>query len=70
MDNAGENMKLIERCKCTEWKLGIKKFELTAIDTPQQSSLAEVSFGTIYNRTRVMVHGKNIPDRQCHLLFP
>jgi hypothetical protein len=70
MDNAGENMKLIERCKSSDWKLGIKKFELTARDTPQQNSLAEVGFATLYNRGRAMMHGANIPDHEWNRLMP
>ena len=36
MDNAGKNKKLIEMCGSVKWKLGIKKFELTARDTPSK----------------------------------
>ena len=36
MDNTGKNKKLIARCKSSDWKLGIRKFELMARNTPQQ----------------------------------
>ena len=61
MDNAGENKKLIEMCGSAKWKLGIKKFELTARDTPQQNALAEIGFTTIRNRMRAMLSRANIP---------
>ena len=61
MDNAGENLKLIERCKSADWKLGIKKFELTARDTPQQNSAAEVKFPAISGRAHAMMYRSNVP---------
>ena len=60
LDNAGENVKLKERCESSDWKLDIK-FEFTARDTPQQNSLAEVSFATIANRGRALMWQANIP---------
>jgi hypothetical protein len=69
MDNAGENLKLMERAKSSDWKLGIHKFELTARDTPQQNALAEVGFDTLGNRARAMLHRANVPDTHRHLLF-
>ena len=45
MDNAGENLKLIERLRSADWKMGISKFELTTRNTPQQNSIVEVGFG-------------------------
>ena len=56
MDNAGKNMKLIKRCKSSDWKLGIKKFELTARNTPQQNHLAEIGFTTLANQMHAMLH--------------
>jgi hypothetical protein len=56
MDNGGENIKLIERCKSAQWQLGIKKFELTARDTPQQNAPVEVGFNTLAT-SRKCVHG-------------
>jgi hypothetical protein len=70
MDNAGENMALIERCKSADWKLGIKKFELTARDTPQQNSPVEDGFGTLYNRARAFPHKAHIPDSKRYLFIP
>ena len=37
------------------------EFELTARDTPQQNSLAEVGFATLANRGRAMMHRANLP---------
>ena len=61
MDNAGENVKLIEWCKSADWKLGIKKFELKACDTPQQNSVVEVKFPTISGRAHAMMYCANVP---------
>ena len=69
MDNSGENMTLIERCKSAYWKLGIKKFELAGRETPQQNSLVEGCFSTIGNRTRSMLYYANIHLSQQHILF-
>ena len=69
MDNSGENMALIDRCQNSDWKLRIKKYELTARDTPQQNSLVEVGCGTLYNRARALLHCANIPDNQRHIFF-
>ena len=70
MDNGGENIKLMHRCQSADWKLGIKKFELTARDTPQQNALSEIGFATINNRSRSLMYRANIPIRIRHLLYP
>lgn len=70
MDNAGENLALMERCKSAAWQLDIKEFELTARDTPQQNSLAEVAIATLYNRGRALIHAAFIPNEIRHLVFP
>ena len=70
MDNAGENIKLMDRCKSLSWKLGIRKFELTAQNTPQQNALTEVGFATIVNQMHAMLHCANIPDEIRHIVVP
>ena len=69
MDNAGENMNFMERCKSADWKLGIKKFELTARDTPQQNAPVEVGFATIGNRAQALMYRANVPTSHRHILF-
>ena len=60
LDNAGENKLLKKRCESKDWKLDIH-FEFTARDTPQQNSLAEVSFATVASRGRALMIQANIP---------
>ena len=54
-DNAGENIKLERRTASSDWKLNID-FEYTARNTPQQNSLVEKGFDTLYNRGRAMLN--------------
>ena len=70
MDNAGENKKLQTACESAEWNIGIKKFEFTPHNTPQQNSLVKVAFNTIGSRAKAMLSDANIPDLKRHLLFP
>ena len=69
MDNAGENVKLKFRCESADWKLGIKHFEFTSRDTPQQNSLVEVGFATLGNRARAMMFRANVPAEYRSKLF-
>eukprot|EP00957_Ditylum_brightwellii_P002157 165917-Ditylum_brightwellii.AAC.1 len=59
-DNAGENKLFKKKSDSADLKLNVK-FEYTASETPQQNSLAEVSFATIGNRGRTMMIGANVP---------
>ena len=68
LDNAGENQKLVARCKSVAWKLPIK-FEYTACDTLQKNSLVEVGFSTIGNRGRSMMAAVNIEVQTNFLLL-
>jgi len=43
MDNAGENKALQSRVNSVDWKLNIK-VEYTALNTPQENSLAKQNF--------------------------
>ena len=70
MDNAGENLKLMERCKSADWKLGVKKFELTARDSPQQNAVAEVKLATMGDRGRAMMDRANIPPEMLMVMYP
>ena len=54
MDNAGENKKLEARMNGAEWKLNIEP-EYTAVNTPQQNHLAELSFHILANRGRALM---------------
>ena len=67
-DNAGENLKLDNRLKSADWKLNVK-FEYTARNTPQQNSLAEKAFDTLYSRGRAMMNAANIPKILRYSLF-
>ena len=62
MDNGGENIALEKRLKSSDWQLH-PIVEYTAKDTPQHNHLAEVSFSTLSNRFRAMMHRANIPSQ-------
>jgi len=59
-DNAGENKSLNKRCNDVKWKLNID-FEYTARATPQQNSLAEMSFTIILNKAKSMLEDAHVP---------
>ena len=61
MDNAGENQKLEQRLKSSDWKMGDIKVEFTSRNTPQQNSRVEKGFETEMNRGRTMLIAANIP---------
>ena len=67
MDNAGENKALHTRMNSVDWKLNIKP-EYTARDTPQQNSLAESAFRTLWNNGRALMYCANLPEKQRYLL--
>ena len=67
MDNAGENLVLGARLNSADWKLNVKP-EYTARDTPQQNSLAESAFRTIYSFGRAMMYAANVPGKQQYTL--
>ena len=50
-----------KRAQGVDWRLNLQ-FEFTARDTPQQNSLAEVGFRTLYNKGRAMMLAANIPS--------
>ena len=68
MDNAGENLKLEARMNGANWKLDIEP-EYTAVNTPQQNHLAELSFHIIANRGRALMHRANVPLNYRYELF-
>ena len=67
-DNGGENVALEKRSQSKDWKLNIK-FEYTARDTPQQNSVVEKGFDTLYCRGRAMMNAANIPVRNRYRIF-
>jgi len=60
MDNAGENKALQARVNSVDWKLNIK-VEYTAPNTPQENSLAESGFRTLYCNGRAMAFAAHLP---------
>ena len=68
MDNAGENENLEERMNGAAWKLTIDP-EYTAVNTPQQNHLAELSFHILANRGRALMHRANVPLKMRYTLF-
>ena len=58
----------MKRADSKDWKLGIN-FEFTARGTPQQNSLAEVSFKTIMNKGRALMNAANLPEKMRYKLF-
>jgi hypothetical protein len=60
MDNAGENKRLAERMRSSDWKMTIKP-EFTSRATPQQNSKAEVHFPTLVGRMKAMYEAANVP---------
>lgn len=61
-DNGGENIKLQKRIQSAAWKQNIT-FEFTARNTPEQNSLVEKGFDTIYGRGRAMMQNANVPKK-------
>ena len=68
MDNAGENKSLEEKMNSVDWKLNIDA-EYTAVYTPKQNHLAELSFYIIANRGRAMMYRANVPLMMRYKLF-
>ena len=66
-DNAGENLKLEQRLKSNDWKMGEIKFEYTARATPQQNAKVEKGFETLVNRGRAMLVAANIPENRRYM---
>lgn len=66
-DNTGENNKLEEYLKNSDWKLGDIKFECTARATPQQNVKVEKSVEKTVNRGREMLMAANIPENRRSL---
>jgi hypothetical protein len=56
-DNSGENQKLKEFCDQEGLKI---KFEFTVPHTPQQNSVVEHAFATLYGRVRAMLQGSSL----------
>jgi hypothetical protein len=69
MDNGGENIALMNRCKSAEWQLTNIKFEMTARDTPQQNSLVEVGFATVSNRAKAMLSRASVPIEERYKVY-
>ena len=65
-DNAGENLKLKE--KCEEKGLGIT-FEFTAPGTPQQNGKVERKFATLYSKVRAMMNSARVPTEIINVLW-
>ena len=61
LDNAGENKALQERADSADWKLNIN-WEYTARDTPQQNSLAELTFILLALQGRAMMVAAHVPE--------
>ncbi len=68
MDNAGKNMRLKERTKSSDWKLGID-YERTARNTPQQNHLAELAFSHLANLGPALMNHANVSLICCYKLF-
>jgi hypothetical protein len=67
-DNAGENKKLAQRTKSSDWQFGIN-FEITGRDTPQRNHLAELGFAPLYNKGRAMMIKANLPKNARYLIY-
>ena len=67
MDNAGENVKLEQRLKSSDWKLH-PVIEFTTRDTPQHNHLAEVAIANITRKGRTMMIEAKLPDEMKYLL--
>ena len=68
MDNKGEHEKLEERMNGAAWKLDIDP-EYTALNTPQQNHLAELSFHILANQGRALMQRANVPLKMRYTLF-
>lgn len=67
-DSGGENIKLEKELNGEKWKLGVK-FEHTARDTPQQNSIVEKGFDTLYCRGRAMMSLAKMPLKLRYVFF-
>jgi hypothetical protein len=63
LDNAGENKKLIERLRSSDWKMN-PVVEYTPRDTPQYNHLVEVGFPTIRKQATALMNEANIPQKK------
>ena len=68
-DNAGENLQLQQRLNSHDWKYGTIEFEYTAKATPQQNSVVEKKFDTLYCRGRAMMIAANVSLKMRYILF-
>ena len=68
-DNAGENLTLEKRLNSHDWKYGTIEFEYTAKGTPQQNSVVEKKFDTLYCRERAMMIAANVSLKMRYILF-
>ena len=67
-DNGGENIALEKQCNNKDHNLNVK-FECTAQNIPQQNSVVEKGFDTLYRRGRAMMIAANIPQVLRYVLF-
>ena len=58
----GENKKLVERLRSSDWKLKLK-VEFTPQNSPQYNHLAELGFATLYNKGRALMIKANVPAK-------
>ncbi len=68
-DNAKENIGMIKIAKGKDWKLTFL-VELTARNTPQQNSKAEMAFTVIAAQARSMLIAAQFPDKERFKLWP
>jgi len=66
LDDAGENVKLKERCE--KEGLGVT-FEFTSPNSPQYNGKVERKFATIYSRMRAMLKGGGFNEEEKYLLW-
>ena len=66
-DNAGENKALEAKMKSSEWKFKTN-YEYTAPNTPQQNSLAEVSFRYLSGCGRAIANDAHLPKKYRFVL--
>ena len=68
LDNAGENKKLVERMRSSDWKMKLK-VEFTPRNSPQYNHLAELGFATLYNKGRALMIKANIPVKMRYKFY-
>ena len=67
-DNAGENVKLDNRVKDSDWKMTMD-FEYTPRNTPQYNHLAELKIHLICNKARALMIDANVPRKYRYRCF-